>query len=50
MQTGEARAKQAVQLAFQKIVKPADFDAAIVEEFGRQASAERECCQSPNQF
>ena len=50
MLTGEARAKQAVQLAFQKIVKPADFDAAIVEEFGRQASAERECCQSPNQF
>lgn len=45
MQTSEARAKQAVQLAFQKIVKPVDFDTAIVEEFGRQASAERECCQ-----
>lgn len=45
MQIDEARAKHAVQQAFQKIVKPADFDAAIVEEFGRQASAERECCQ-----
>lgn len=45
MQTGEARAKQAVQLAFQKIVKPVDFDTAIVGEFGRQASTEREYCR-----
>lgn len=31
MQIDEVRAKHAVQQSFQKIVKPADFDAAKVE-------------------